>query len=402
MVDPVVDSLSLAQARRVALAAQGFGKQPSGGAGTRQLAAGIRKLGLLQLDSVNVFERSHYLPLYARLGPYDRADLDRLTFARRSSHTEYWAHQAAIIPVDTRPLWRWRMNRMREREGVQWIAGHTGLRDWLLAELRDNGPMRASDIEHDSNKRSGPWWGWSDVKQLLELMFLYGDVVTAGRTRFERTYALPEQVLSGDALEREVPREEAQRTLVEHATRAHGIATTRDVADYYRMRNDDTLMALRALEDGGVISQVRVDGWKTPAWLHRDARIPRRIEATALLSPFDPVVWERARTERLFDFHYRIEIYTPAPKRIFGYYSLPILIDEQIVGRIDLKSDRQAGVLRVQSAWHEPDAEPGAVADRLAPLLTTTAAWQGLERVELAGAGNLSPALCQVFPLRNP
>ncbi|MET0726508.1 MAG: crosslink repair DNA glycosylase YcaQ family protein, partial [Leifsonia sp.] len=221
-------------------------------------------------------------------------------------------------------------------------------------------------------------------------------VVSAGRVRFERTYALPEQVLPAEVLDRHVPRHDAHVRLVEHAARAHGVGAEKDLADYFRLKRADVRPAITELVEAGILLPVAVDGWKAPAWLHRDARLPRRMSADALLSPFDPVVWERARTERLFDFHYRIEIYTPAEKRIFGYYTLPILIDDRLVGRIDLKNDRQAGVLRVQSAWLEEDVHDRDVADiaaRTAGLLRDAAAWQGLDAFEVVGRGTLSPAL---------
>src|SRR5690606_15764053 len=226
---------------------------------------------------------------------------------------------------------------------------------------------------HDANKRSGPWWGWSDVKRGLEYLFAWGDVVSAGRTRFERRYALPEQVMPQHILDTTVERSEAQRQLIEIGARAHGVGTATDLADYFRMSTAEASTAIRSLQEEGVLEPVTVEGWTRgakplPAWKHRDATVPRRIQTAALLSPFDPVVWFRPRAERLFDFHYRIEIYTPEPKRVYGYYSLPILLDDRLVGRVDLKSDRKAGILRVQSASHAADA-PAAPAARLAPLL---------------------------------
>ena len=391
----MVESLSPALARRIALAAQGFGRPAARNPGTRQLNLAIERLGLLQLDSVNVFERSHYLPLFARLGAYDKAGLDRLTFARSGRYIEYWAHEAAIIPVDTWPLMRWRMQHFRTRaetDAEHWAHANRSMIQWLRAELAEKGPLPASAVEHDLNKRSGPWWGWSDVKTGLEAMFRWGDLVSAGRTRFERVYALPEQVLPAEVREREVPRDEAHRQLLARAASAHGIGTASDLADYFRLSRAESVAALHELEDAGEVVPVSVPGWTQPAWLHRDARLPRRIDAAAMLSPFDPVVWNRPRAERMFGFHYRIEIYTPAPKRIFGYYSLPILLDDALAGRIDLKSDRQNGVLRVQSAWLEAGA-PASTAARLAPVLRNAAAWQGLDRIEVVGRGTLAAGI---------
>jgi uncharacterized protein len=387
-----VAQVSAAQARRIALAAQGFGK-PSAPVGTRQLNLLIQRLGVLQLDSVNVFERSHYLPVFARLGAYDKSLLDRLTFGRKSNYTEAWAHQAAIVPIESWPLWRWAMDERREPTSNwgSWAEANGGMLDFLRAELLEKGPLPAGKIEHDANVRTGPWWGWSDVKTGLECLFMFGEVVTAGRTRFERTYALAEQRLPAEIIGRSIPKPDAVRELVRSATRALGIGTVRDIADYWRLSQAITKTALTELVDGGELSPVSVDGWAAQAFVHRDARIPRRIDHVALLSPFDPMVWERARALRMFDFHYRIEIYTPAEKRMFGYYTLPLLQDDTIVGRIDLKTDRQNSALLVQSAWREAGARVDL--DRVAALLRETAEWQGMERIHVVGRGDLSADL---------
>jgi uncharacterized protein YcaQ len=395
----MVDSVSPALARRIALAAQGFGRPTVAAPGTRQLSALVDRLGVLQIDSVNVFERSHYLPAFSRLGAYDRGLLDRLTTGRRGRMVESWAHQAAFIPRELWPLFEFRRDEFR-RKGSQWggwLVENRPLGDWLRAELAANGPMRASEIEHDANERRGSWWGWSDVKRTLEWMFLVGEVVCVERVRFERVYALPEQALAPELLDTPIPEADAVRELVRRASIALGIATEADLADYWRMKRAPVRTAIRDLDEAGELVPVEVPGWTTgsratPAWLHRDARRPRRIDAAAVLSPFDPVVWFRPRTERLFDFHYRIEIYTPEPERKFGYYSLPVLIDDDVVGRVDLKSDRKAKVLRVQSAWIEHGA-PDETAARLRPVLAQAAAWQGLDEIEVVGRGDLAPAL---------
>lgn len=395
----MTESLSTTQARRIALAAQGFGRAPAAATGIRQLRSAVSRLGLLQLDSVNVFERSHYLPLFARLGTYDKADLDRLTFDRRGDYTEYWAHEAAVIPVEQWPLFRWRMDAFRHYYATNqkaWMQSDTTSVAWVLAELAEKGPLAASQIEDDSRSGKSGWWDWSDTKRALEYLFAIGEVVSAGRTRFQRRYALREQVLPRHVLDRDVSRDDAVRQLLAQSARAHGIGTLRDLADYYRIKQAPAKAAINELVEAGELLPVTVAGWNAPAWLHRDARIPRRIETAALLSPFDPVVWERARAERMFGFHYRIEIYTPEPKRVFGYYSLPVLVDDQLVGRIDLKNDRQARVLRVQSAWREAHA-PVGVEERIVPLLEATRAWQGLESVEFAGRGNLSAGLASAW-----
>ena len=307
----VVTTVSATLARRIALAAQGFGAParasaslPAARPGLRQLAPLVSKLGLLQIDSVNVFERSHYLPAFSRLGVYDKTELDRLTSGTRI--VEYWAHEASFIPVSTLPLLRWRMNDFRAKSlanGDSWANANPAMITWLLAEIADKGPLPASAIEHESNRRNGPWWGWSDVKVGLETLFRWGDVVAAGRTRFERSYGLPEQVLPAEIRNADIVRPTAIRELISISARAHGIGTLADLADYFRLKTVDALPAIRELEDSGELVPVRVDGWGKPAWLHRDARLPRRITATALLTPFDPVVWFRPRAERLFDFH---------------------------------------------------------------------------------------------------
>jgi uncharacterized protein YcaQ len=387
----VPEKISAATARRIALAAQGFGSPRPTAVGTRQLNLLMQRLGILQIDSVNVFERSHYLPVVARLGAYDKTLLDRLLLAPRAPYLEYWAHVATFVPRDDWPLWAFRRAEMRAKYARpgKWFAEHPEMVAFVLAELAANGPMAASEIEHEENVRRGPWWGLSDIKEALEYLFVFGEVVTAGRKGFERVYALPEQILSPELLGAAVPADDAQRELVRRALGAHGIGTAKDIADYYRLYVATTARLLEELVDSGEAEKVAVEGWKAPAYVAAGARIPRRIETAALLSPFDPVVWERDRTERMFGFHYRIEIYTPAPKRVYGYYTLPALVDEQLVGRIDLKSDRQAGVLRVQSAWREEHAPAGAE-ERLVPVVRELAAWQGLGDVVVADKGDLA------------
>jgi uncharacterized protein YcaQ len=396
----VVIEVSPAQARRIALAAQGFGRPRVRDVGIRQLAAGVARLGILQLDSVNVFERSHYLPMFSRLGPYNKADLDRLTFGARSRYTEYWAHEASLIPLASWPLWRWKMEekrRAQEDDAGSWIHSNSEMLDWLRAELADKGPLPASKIEHDANRGRGGWWEWSDVKRGLEYLFSWGEVVSAGRTRFERVYGLTEQVMPTELLDARVDRREAHRQLLLWAARAHGIGTAGDLADYYRLKRTAAIPLLDELVEQGQLVAATVPGWNAggrarPVYLHPEARVPRRMDAAALLSPFDPVVWERDRALRMFDFHYRIEIYTPQPKRIFGYYTLPVLIGDRLVARVDLKNDRQSRVLRVQSAWNEAGLATG-VEDRIAGLLADAMRWQDLDGIEFAGRGDLSAAL---------
>jgi uncharacterized protein YcaQ len=356
---------------------------------------------------VNVFERSHYLPVFARLGAYNKADLDRVTFGNSPRYVEYWAHVASLIPLDTWPLWRWKMAALRakdEKTPDHWIHSNREMLDWLRAELADKGPLPASKIEHDANQRRGPWWGWSDVKQGLEVLFSWGEVVSAGRKGFERIYGLTDSVIPQHLVEKTISERDAIKQLLRLASRAHGIGTVGDIADYYRIKKTVAAPLLEELADDGELARVTVSGWDgggraRPVYLHREARLPRRIDAAALLSPFDPVVWERERALRLFNFHYRIEIYTPEPQRIFGYYTLPVLIDDKLVARIDLKSDRQRKVLRVQSAWNEAGAATGTE-DRIADLLRDAARWQGLDEIEVMDRGDLAGALAAELGIR--
>lgn len=393
-------TLRRAEARRIALAAQGLGRPRPAVVGTRQITSTLRRMRILQIDSVNVFSRSHYMPLFARLGAYDTALLDRLAFARRPRWVESWAHVASLVEVADWPLLQFRRDAAREKYGNDdWAEANAALLGWLRDELAARGPLRPADIEHDARAGSrGSWWGWDDVKNGLERLWLMGDVAIAGRRGFERRYALASDVLPPEALDSPVPRAEAIHELVRRAAAAYGVATAADLADYWRIRDRPAVLgAVRDLVDAGELEPVVVEGWQVAgrpakAWLHRDAARPRRVDATAVLTPFDPVVWFRDRAERLFDFDYRIEIYTPAEKRRFGYYSLPVVVGDDVVGRVDLKADRGASALRVQSAWWEHGA-PADAAERLAAELRTAAEWQGLERVTVSRWGDAADAL---------
>ena len=403
----VKSSLSAAEARRVSLAAQGFDRARPAAAGTRQLNLALARMSTLQIDSVNVFARSHYMPLFSRVGSYDTAALDRLLFARRSPYVEYWAHVAAFVPAADWGLFHFRMQDLRAKYGSKpggWFDTHRDLVDWVRAELADRGPLRPAQIEHDVKKGArGPWWDWDVVKHALEYLWLFGEVAIAGRRGFERRYALAEDVIPREVLEAPVPRDEAVRELVRRAARACGVSTAADVADYWRIADRKAVTAaLHELTDAGELHPVTVEGWTTAgrpsrAWLHRDATVPRRIDAAAILTPFDPVVWFRDRAERLFDFEYRIEIYTPAPQRRYGYYSLPVLIGDDIVGRVDLKADRPASRLLVQSAWWE-HGRPAEAAARLADELRLAAAWQGLETISISHWGDATDDLARALP----
>jgi hypothetical protein len=393
-----VDELSPREARRTALAAQGFGRAHPPTAGRSRIEAVLQRLRVLQIDSVNVFERSHYLPVLARLGPYDRATLDRLLLDPAGDRLEYWAHEATFLPKADLGLFGFRFERYRTRY-AEALDAHRDLAAALTAEIADRGPLAASEIEQEPSVRQGPWWGWSDTKRVLELLFSTGALVSAGRRGFERRYGLPEQVLGGPI--ETVPKAEAIRELVRRSAVAHGVAALPDLADYYRLRSDDTAAAAQELEDAGELVPVTVPGWTRAdgrplrTWRHVDAAPPTRMRGAAVLSPFDPVVWQRDRALRMFSFHYRISIYTPAAQREHGYYVLPVLVDDRLVGRVDLKSDRRAARLLVQAAWSEPGAS--GVAERLAPVLRDAAGWQGLETIEVVGAGDLAPALADVL-----
>jgi uncharacterized protein YcaQ len=395
----MADRLTVREARRMALAAQGFAGPRPATAGRARIAAELARLKVLQIDSVNVFERSHYLPLLARLGPYDKARLDRLVMAPGAPYLEYWAHEAAFLPREDLGLFAFRMERYRRRYADR-LEPHAPLVRLLTDLIAAEGPLAASEVDHEGNVRSGPWWGWSDVKHTLELLFAQGDLVTAGRKGFERRYALPEQVYAEPPAP--VPEADAVRELVRRAAIAHGVAALADLADYHRLRADQAAAAVRDLEEAGELVPVEVEGWlrgsrPLPAWRHVDAVLPRRIRAAAVLSPFDPVVWQRDRLLRLFGFHYRISIYTPAQDRVHGYYVLPVLIDDRLAGRVDLKSDRKAGVLLVQAAWLEPGERPEAVAERVVPVLQAAAGWQGLGAIEVVARGDLAPALARAL-----
>lgn len=389
----------------MALAAQGLAASRPDSPGTRQLNQAMGRMGVLQIDSVNVFARSHYLPLFSRLGPYDTAVLDRLLFARRPAYVESWAHVAAFIPVADWALFQFRRDDLVAKYGDgEWMQRHAEIVDWVRAELAARGPLRPAEIDHDAKKRGGgPWWDWDVIKEALERLFLFGEVAIAGRRGFERRYGLAEHVIPAEVLANPVPRDEAVRELVRRAARAYGVATASDLADYWRLRDRPAVTAaIGDLVDAGELAPVTVEGWTSggrpaKAWLHRDARVPRRVDATAILTPFDPVVWFRDRAERLFDFEYRIEIYTPAPKRRFGYYSLPVVVGDDVVGRVDLKADRQASRLLVQSAWWEHGAPPHA-AERLAAELRLAADWRGLETISVAGWGDAADDLARALP----
>lgn len=400
--DRVSETLSAAQARRVALAAQGFTRRrPSAKVGSRHVHGAMERLGVLQIDSVNVFARSHYLPLFSRLGAYDPALLDRIFMSRTTHYVEYLAHEATFVPAEDWSLWRFRMDDFRRRwadDPDSWMNQNARTIAWVKDELRARGPLRPAQLRADAPRERGTWWDWDEVKLALEHLWRIGEVAVSGRRGFERVYALEEQVIPAEVRLVEVPREDAIRELIRRAARSHGVATDSDLADYYRIRDRAAVRrAIDDLVDAGELRPVQVRGWEKagrqlPAWMHRDAVLPRRVEGAALLTPFDPVVWFRDRALRAFDLDYRIEIYVPAAKRRFGYYSLPMLVGDRIVARVDLKADRASSTLQVQSAWWEPQAR-AEDAEAMAQELALAAAWQGLENISVSGWGDAADAV---------
>jgi uncharacterized protein YcaQ len=396
----VPDSLTVAQARRIALGAQGFADPPPGGAtDMRHLRRVLRRLHLIQMDSVNVLQRAHFMPLYSRLGPYPPALLERAAYRAPRELFEFWGHEASLIRVELQPLFRWRMARARDLAWgsmVRIVTEQPGLVAWVLDEVRTRGPLTAAEIEHDAPRRTDNWgWNWSVVKQALEWLFYTGQVTAADRTTsFARRYDLPERVLPRAVLEAPTPAfEDAIRTLVELSARALGVAAEGDLRDYFRLPVAGFKQAVAELAEAGVLLPVAVQGWRQPAWLHAQARLPRRLRAATLVSPFDPLIWERARTERLFDMTYRIEIYVPAAQRQFGYYVLPFLHGDRLAARVDLKADRRAGMLQIPAAWLEPAADADETAAALATELRRLAGWLGLEAVAKPERGDFAGPL---------
>jgi uncharacterized protein YcaQ len=384
----VIADLSLAEARRIALAAQGFADPaPRGAVDRRLLRRVFARTGLIQIDSVNVVVRSHYLPAFSRLGPYDRELLERAAYGRDRSLFEYWGHEASLLPVELQPYLRWRMERARQGLGTygriaRAVQNEPKLLERLRTTIAEQGPLPASGF--DGARGKGSWWGWSDVKVGLEALFWCGDITTAYRKGFERVYDLPERVLPRAILDAPTPSEEdAQRELVRVAARSTGIASERDLRDYFRLDLADARARVAELVDAGELQRVQVDGLRGDRYLARGARLPRRIDARALLSPFDSLVWERARNRELFDFDFRLEIYTPQDKRVHGYYVLPFLLGDRLVARVDLKHDRQAGVLVAHAVHLEPHADRRTVLPPLRDELTEMASWLGAERVAL-------------------
>jgi hypothetical protein len=398
--------ISLAQARRTALAAQGLAdrRPPPGAATMRHLSRVVDRVQVVQIDSVNVLTRSHYLPFFSRLGPYDRDLLDRARDGSgpgsRSSSSrrlvEYWAHEASLIPPATWPVLTFRMEAAKERA---WVASsrttHPGLLEAVAHVVAEHGPLTSREVEahlpHGATRGSEDWgWNWSAVKSCLEHLFWTGEITSAGRTSsFERRYAVPAAVLPADVVAardaaRDADPQEAVTELLRLSLVAHGLGSQRCLADYFRVRGPRVAAGLQELERRGLAEPVRVRGWDRPLWRDPAARTPRRVPGAALLSPFDSLVWQRERTEALWGMRYRLEIYVPAPQRVFGYYVLPFLLDGQLVGRVDLKADRAAGVLLVQSIHWEDGVDLARALPALVAELEAMAGWLGLTRVDFA------------------
>ncbi len=391
------DNLSLTEARRIALAAQGFDRPRPRPVSAAHLRRTIHQLSLVQLDFVNVLVPAHYQVLFSRQGPYDRSRLDHLVYRRRE-FTEQWAHEASILPVDAWPLLRHRMqtHRVRPYGFESLLEDQADYVARVLDEVRARGPLTADDLtapDGVARRLDGSWFG-TVPRAVLEAHFGRGALAVAGRRgNFARAYDLAERLIPPEHYGREVTREEAQRELLRRAARAHGVATAADLADYYRMPVREALPRITELVAAGELRQVRVEGWKGPAYLHREARLPARLSAAALLSPFDPVVWYRPRTARLFEFDYRFEIFVPQAQRRWGAYVLPFLLGDRLVARVDLKADRPGRRLLVLAAYREEHAEPGATAAALAVELRAMASWLGLDAVAVERRGNLARAL---------
>ena len=401
-MSPAVE-LTARQARRIALAAQGLAApRPPGPVSRTRILRMIEALGVVQIDSVNVLARAHYLPLFARLGPYPRETFEALAWGRRPALFEYWGHEASLLPYATQPLLRWRMADAARGVGMwkgvaRFLHERRDLIDEALGEIGRRGPLAASELQV-GEQAAGGWWGWSEAKRAAEALFWSGELAAATRrSTFERVYGLPQKVLPPAVRDAPTPaREDAQRALVRTAARALGVATERDLRDYFRLPVADARARVAELVESGDLVPVTVRGWGQPAYLDPAARKPRRGQARALLSPFDNLIFFRERTERLFGVRIRLEIYTPAHKREHGYDVLPFLQDEAITARVDLKADRKAGRLVVQAAHAEPRANDETPA-ALAAELRLMAGWLGLGDVRVEPRGDLAARLADAL-----
>lgn len=383
------EQLSIKQARRLALAAQGFrGRQPPATIKSSHVVQTIQRLGVVQIDSVNALVRSHYLPLFSRLGNYSPTLLDQAAWSqgRHRRLFEYWGHEASLLPIELYPLMVWRMRRAAQGKGIYQGLARFGreqrpVLDRVLQAVRERGALGAGSL-NTRKDRAGPWWDWSEEKLALEWLFAAGEVTVAGRRGFERLYDLPERVLPAAVLNRpEIAEADAQRGLLLHAVKALGVGTEKDLRDYFRQDPLPSRAALAELVEAGELQRVQVQGWKQPAFCLPGGDPPGRVSASALLSPFDSLIWERARTERLFDFRYRLEIYTPQAKRVYGYYVLPFLHHERLAARVDLRAERAMGRLAVHAVHEEQSGLDEEGMDALARHLRQLADWLGLPQV---------------------
>lgn len=385
--------LSAAEARRLAIAAQGLAQRPA------SLLDMVHQLGVVQLDSVNVLARSHYLVAWSRMRAYDPAAFDRLSHEAPRHVFEYWGHEASLLPVDLQPALRWRMARAKHDAWgrMRAIAKKRTLVGKVLKSVADAGPIRTSEIEVKAKpKTERGWWAWSEAKTAIEWLFWSGQVTAAARKQFERLYDLPERVLPRAIVDAPTPADdEAHRLLVERAARAIGVGTEADLRDYYRLPLAEARTAVAELVEAGTLVEASVEGWPKKAYVHRDAGAPRAVDARALLSPFDNLIWYRDRTHRMFGMKFRLEVYTPAPKRVHGYYVLPFLLGDALVARVDLKADRAASTLRVQAAHLEPKQKAKTVAPALMRELREMADWLKLEHVAVEKRGDLATTLAR-------
>lgn len=390
--------LSIGEARQVALTAQGFARQYRGSDSVR-LRSVLSDVGVLQIDSVNVLVRSQELPLFARLGAHDRAVVSKAV--NRGTMFEYWVHEASLAPVELHPFMRWKMARPHPWLG-DFYSRNRSLTERLYRRICEEGPLKASEVSMRVGKK-GTWWDWDDAKRALEYLFYAGRVTTRGRdSDFARVYDLTENVIPASILNVPTPRElDARRELLRRAASHLGVATFTDLADYHRQKPREAKPALQSLVEDGTLRAVQVEGWHETAYLPKGVRVGTKVSACALLSPFDSLVWNRERNERLFNFHYRIEIYTPKPKRKFGYYVLPVLCGDTLVGRLDMKADRAAGTLRVEAAYVEPGVAANKVVGRIGDEVRSMAMWLSLERVAVGRRGNLATALTKKIGLRS-
>lgn len=394
----ISNQLSIGEARRVALAAQGFANpRPSSAVTQRHVVGVFRNVGAIQIDAVNVLVRSQELPLFSRLGSHKRTAIAEAT--KQGKIFEYWAHEAAHIPIEFHPLFRWKMDAARRGDSAHWglstfYAANMAFVESIYSRVVSDGPFTSRELS-SRNGPKGAWWDWDEAKTALEYLFWTGRLMSRARGNdFSRIYDIPERILPQSILAMVTPSEhDARKTLIAHSAASMGIGTASDLADYFRQKLMVVRPLIKELVEDGVLREVHVEGWNEVAYLHSSARLPQSIHTRALLSPFDSLVWCRPRNERLFNFHYRIEIYTPQHKRRFGYYVLPFMLNGEIVGRVDVKANRAERTLKVHASFAEAGVDRSDVAKHLSTELTEMATWLDLDHVVVARRGNLSTSL---------